>query len=243
MARRPATETPPATSRPAAGLRLFLDSAQPDEWSRLLPLGAFYGVTTNPLLLQRADQICTVANLERIAKRVADLGAREIHVQVWGESLEEMLHTGGRLALMTGLGLDVVVKVPATAPGFQVARRLVDAGTRVTMTAVFEPGQVLLAAGLGAAYAAPYLGRLVDARKPGRDIVLAMDDIIQFTSTPMRLLVASLRTAAQVVDLAQQGLDTFTFGAKVADELLTSRLTDQAAADFQAAALAMSGRK
>lgn len=230
-----------ATDRTPSGLRLFLDSAQPDQWERFLPLGLFYGVTTNPLLLQRAGQACTLANLENIAARVSELGGREIQMQVWGDSVAEMFHCGSRLALMSGLGIDVVVKVPATESGYQVARRLAAAGTRLTMTAVFTPGQVLLAAGFGAAYAAPYYGRLLDARKPGRDIVLAMDDILKYSASPTRLLVASLRRADQVVDLARQGLDTFTFGAKVAADLLDAKLTAKAVAQFQDAARKMGG--
>jgi transaldolase len=224
------------------GLRLFLDSADPADWERFLPLGVFHGVTTNPLLLQRADQACTLKNLETIANRVADHGAREIQMQVWGASPAEMFRSGSSLALMSGLGIDVVVKVPATEEGYQVARRLSAAGTRITMTAVYSPGQVLMAAGFGAAYAAPYLGRLIDARKPGRDIVLAMDDILKYTASGTRLLVASLRKADQVVDLAQHGLDTFTFGPDVAAELLDSKLTTKAAAQFQESARAMGGQ-
>ncbi len=238
----PLTDTELEAARNTPGLRLYLDSADPDEWQRFLPLGVFRGVTTNPLLLQRAGQKCTLNNLEKIATRVSDLGAREIQMQVWGDTIDQMFSTGSRLALLRGLGIDVVVKVPATEDGYQVARRLAAAGTRITMTAVFTPGQVLMAAGFGAAYAAPYFGRLIDARKPGRDIVLAMDDILKYSSSTTRLLVASLRKAAQVVDLAQHGLDTFTFGAPVAAELFESKLTTKATTQFQKAAQAMGGK-
>jgi transaldolase len=231
-----------ATRFQAPGLRLFLDSAAPDDWARFLPMGVFYGVTTNPLLLQRAGQACTLQNLEKLAQNVAELGAREIQMQVWGETPAEMIHSGTQLALLSGLGLDVVIKVPATEQGFNVARHLAEAGTRITMTAVYTPGQVLLAAGFGAAYAAPYLGRLQDAGHPAQDIVRAMNRILTTTAGATRLLVASLRQAEQVIDLAGRGLDTFTFGAPVAAELFASDLTDQAAAQFQAAARAMGGQ-
>ncbi len=235
----PLHETHRDTPGQTPGLRLFLDSAVPGDWERFLPLGVFRGVTTNPVLLQRADQACTLENLAGIAARVADLGAREIQMQVWGESSDEMFHCGSRLALLDSPDLDVVVKVPATEEGYQVAHRLAAAGARITMTAVYTPGQVLMAAGFGAAYTAPYLGRLIEAGKPGRDIVLAMDAILKYSSSMTRLLVASLRTADQVVDLARHGLDTFTFGAQVAGELLESELTTEAAVQFQAAARAM----
>jgi len=221
---------------PPQGIRLFLDSASPTQWSRFLPLGLFCGITTNPLLLQRAEQPCSLAHLEKLTAAAANLGVGEIHLQVWGSSVEEMFHTGSRLALMAGLGINVMVKVPATEMGYQVANRLAEAGARITITAVHTPGQVLLAAGFGASYVAPYFGRLADARKPARALVLAMDDILKYSSSSTKLLVASLRKASQVVDLAQQGLDTFTVGPEVANELLASPLTDKAVQQFQSAA-------
>ncbi len=227
----------------APGLRLFLDSAEPREWERFLPLGVFYGVTTNPLLLQRAGQACTLKNMATLSGQAAKLVFRELQMQVWGDTSDEMCESGRQLAQLAAPGMEVVIKVPATEDGYQVARRLAQSGARITMTAVYTPGQVLLAAGFGAAYAAPYLGRMLDAGQPGRDIVLAMHEILKTTGGASRLLVASLRQAAQVVDLAQLGLDTFTFGAAVAAELFTSDLTDQAAAQFQAAALDMGGQK
>ena len=225
------------------GLRLFLDSADPDDWRRFLPLGTFYGVTTNPLLLERSGQTCSLANLERLTKLAVSLGASEIHLQTWGNTSEEMIHHGSQLALMAGLGIDVAVKVPATEMGFQVARQLREAGCALTITAVYNPGQVLLAAGFGAAYAAPYLGRINDQGRDGRQAILAMRDTLFHTQSSTRLLVASLRSASDVLELAQAGLDTLTFGSPVAADLIKENLTDLAAQDFQRAAEAMSERK
>ena len=41
-------------------LRLFLDSADPKAWQQWLASGLFHGVTTNPTLLRRAAQPCTL---------------------------------------------------------------------------------------------------------------------------------------------------------------------------------------
>ncbi len=226
-------------SLPRNGLRLFLDSADPTDWHRLLPLGFFHGVTTNPLLLERAGQLCTVANLRTLAGAARDLNVKEIQMQTWGRNPEQMVETGEKLAELAGPDLKVVVKIPATAEGFQVARTLIGNGHSVTLTAVYTPGQVMAAAGLGAAYAAPYLGRLDDAGQDGAATVLTMHELLAGTGSRTRLLTASLRTAEQVVDLAAKGLDTFTFGPGVADQLLVSDLTSAAAIDFQRAAEAM----
>lgn len=226
-------------SQPENGLRLFLDSADPTDWRRLLPLGYFHGVTTNPLLLERAGQPCTVASLRTLAGGARDLGAREIQMQTWGRSPEQMVETGEHLAEMAEPDFRVLVKVPATAEGFQVARILLSRGCSVTLTAVYTSGQVMAAAGLGASYAAPYLGRLDDAGQDGASTVLTMHEILAGTGSQTRLLTASLRTAEQVVDLATKGLDTFTFGPGVADQLIVSDLTAAADTDFQRAAEAM----
>ena len=59
-------------------MRLFLDSADPADWERWLPTGIFHGVTTNPLLLERAGQKCTLDNLAVLTARAGDLGARVV---------------------------------------------------------------------------------------------------------------------------------------------------------------------
>jgi transaldolase len=65
-----------------------------------------------------------------------------------------------------------------------------------------------------------------------------MDAILRGTGAGTRLLVASLRDADRIIDLARQGLDTFTFGPEVAAALLQDDLADEAAAAFEAAAAA-----
>lgn len=220
------------TSVDAPGPRLFLDSAITDEWERLLPTGIFHGVTTNPLLIERAALACQIPVLAGLARRAAALGAGEIHLQTWGDDEDAMVANGQSIADAAAGVTRLLLKVPATTVGFRVAARLRSAGHAVTLTAVYNPGQLLAAAAAGAAYAAPYLGRLDDAGRDGRDNILAMQAILRGTGAGTRLLVASLRGADRIIDLARQGLDTFTFGAEVADALLGDALTDEAAAAF-----------
>jgi len=224
---------------PSGGLRLYLDTADTAQWQRLLPLGLFHGITTNPLLLERAGQPCTLDNLRILAQTASDLQCREIHLQSWGENPDQLVACGSALAKLATPSMTVALKLSATRNGFLAARELADLGHRITITAVYSENQVLAAAGFGASFAAPYFGRLNDAGRDGRQIVLGMDQMVKKTGSSLRLLTASLRTAEQVVDLAREGLDTFTFGPAVADQLLTEDLTDIAAADFQRAAMAM----
>ena len=217
-------------------LRFFLDSADVEQWEQWLPLGVFHGVTTNPLLLERAGQDCTLTNLAALGDRAFALGAREIHLQAWGETADQLVACGRKLA---DLAPEVAVKVPATADGLTAARRLLGEDITVTLTAVYNPGQVLAAAALGCAYAAPYLGRLDDLGRDGTAEVVAMQELLQNTESVTRLLTASLRSWDKVVELAWEGCDTFTFGAAVAEGMVDDPDTEDAAEAFAAAAQKM----
>ncbi len=217
-------------------VRLLLDTAEVAAWRRWLPTGILAGVTTNPVLLERAGLPCTLEQLGELATEAADLGAGEIHLQTWGPDAAAMVERGKGLAALAAGPCRVLVKVPATGEGLRAARELRARGCAITLTAVFTPGQVMAASTLGANYAAPYLGRMLDDGRDGMLAVRGMQKILRRTASPTRLLTASLRTAQQVTDLAAAGLDTFTVAPRILEELLNDELTERAAADFERAA-------
>lgn len=63
-----------------------------------------------------------------------------------------------------------------------------------------------------------------------------MQNIVDGLGSDTRILVASLRDANTLADLACAGLDTYTFSPAVARELFNEPLTDKAAAEFENAA-------
>ncbi len=135
----------------------------------------------------------------------------------------------------------MAVKVPATETGLLVASQLAETGCAVTLTAVYNPAQVVLAAGFGAAYAAPYLGRINDltpeaAEPAGDKTILTMHDILRNTRSATRLLVASIRSATEVIQLASWGPGHPDLLGPWPPRLLTDPNTLAAAADFERAA-------
>lgn len=63
-----------------------------------------------------------------------------------------------------------------------------------------------------------------------------MQDIIDMStacSGEVRLLVASIRSANEIAQLAAQGCNTFTISPKIAEELVSDPLTLQAAELFE----------
>ena len=203
-----------------------------------MPTGLFYGITSNPLLLERAQVNCNLPTLKQLAQEAFDEGAQEMHLQTWGDTVEDLVRTGKQLA---AIDPRVVVKAPITRLGTTAASQLIVSGVRVTLTAVYSVHQVLIAAALGAEYVAPYLGRINDAGGNGREMLAQMQQALTRVKSPTRILTASIRDIEDIAVLATQGLDTFTFSAKIATAFFDVPATETATADFARAARTMGG--
>ena len=133
----------------------------------------------------------------------------------------------------------IVVKVPITQLGTQAAAQLIAQGIQITLTGVYAAHQVLIAAAVGADYAAPYLGRINDLGRNGREDLVTMQQAITGVKSNTRILVASIRSVEDILCLATQGLDTFTFSPAIAAAFFEVSATNQAAAEFEQAACRM----
>ncbi|CAJ1334124.1 unnamed protein product, partial [Effrenium voratum] len=183
------------------GMRLFLDTADVEQYKNFLGLGVFHGVTTNPTQLESTE--------------------------------DELYKTGVALSKLDRSRM--VVKVPATKKGISVARRLHQSDVRVCLTGCYSAKQALLAASLGVEYVAPYLGRMTDKGKDGLEECIKMQEIMESLECETRVLVASVRNPDDMVELARRGVNTFTFCPEVAEQLFSDPLTEDAAAEFEAA--------
>lgn len=213
-------------------LRLYIDSANPDDWETYLATGMFYGVTTNPKLLAKAGIDFKVESMKKLAKTAFGLGAKEIHIQIWGNEPEEMLEVGRGLA---AIDPRVIVKVTVDITGILLAKQLIDEGANVTLTALHFAQQAVTAVAMGAKYAAPYLGRMTDGGLNGLEEVTIMGRIVQEMNSPLRLLVASIRQSEDLVTLASRGLNTFTLLPRIIHDFLENSLTDKAVKAFDEA--------
>lgn len=208
--------------------RLYVDSADTERVSALLAAGVVHGVTTNPTILERGGR--TAAEIPSLYSQWVAEGAREIFFQTWGTARDELLRNASTIR---GLGDRVAVKVPATAEGFAVASTLVADGATVLITAVYSVAQALAAASIGAAYIAPYLGRLRDAGVDGDALIPEMQAVCAGSTT--NVLAASLRSADDIVSLRLAGVPYFTAAPDVLDQVLQHPVSDSSAVEFDAA--------
>ena len=215
--------------------RMFLDTANTKEWDELLPLGIFHGVTTNPTLLERAGEECSITNLHQMAAKALK-STNEFMCQAWGSTSQQMYDCGMKLSELDRTR--IVVKVPVTKEGVQAASMLIQDGVRVCLTACYNHQQALIASSVGAEYLAPYLGRMTDSGLDGSAECLKMQQISRGMKSQTRILVASLRDSQTIADLAADGMETFTFSPDVARQLFLEPLTMEAAKVFEEAAAA-----
>ena len=178
---------------------------------------------------------CTLKAIRDLAAAAFSFGAQEFMAQTWGgDDVGVLLDHGLQLA---SIDPRLVVKVPVTAAGLEAATLLRAQGVRICTTAIYSSHQVVTSVSVGSEYAAPYLGRMQDTGKDGMAEVERMQGIVDRMGSKTRVLVASVRTAEQVGDLAARGCTTFTLSADVIKEMTTEPMTLRAAADFEKAAL------
>lgn len=211
-------------------MRLFLDSANLSRVQPLLKTGVFYGVTTNPLILKESG--LPIAELPSFTQAVLQAGARAVFLQAWGCQTENLYQCGRFLASIDGR---VVVKLPATQEGLSAASRLAAEGVHTCITAVYTPFQALLASAVGATFVAPYLGRINDSGRDGYAIIAKMAESLKRTDSRTEILAASIRSAADLVTLAQEGVRCITFSVPIAERLFQEPMTLEAAEAFEQA--------
>jgi transaldolase len=171
---------------------------------------------------------------EEMISKAADLGAKEFHAQIYGDA-DQAFHFADKLnRLGHALNIECVIKIPLTHFGIFLAPKIKNLGAKILMTACYEPKQMITACALKADYVAPYFGRMIDA---GVDAMATMQIIEKIARRNTCIpIIASLRNAQQLLDIAEIGHNFFTISPEVTRDLFSSRLTDDASRAFEAAA-------
>ena len=212
-------------------MRLYIDSALSDDWEKWAKRGMLYGATTNPMIFKSQGVELSKRTIFRMIDRAKDFDLKSLQLQVHG--LNHPKEAAKQMSRFYDRWQDgVVAKVPLTAEGLSVLP-LLPKGLPITLTAAFDVRQSLLAVSHQARYIAPYYGRL---KESGQDADTILDAMLRVCQGKTRVLVASLRSMEQIVALAARGHDTFTISPAVFDAFMDVPQTQQATAEFEAAA-------
>lgn len=183
-------------------MKLFIDTANPEDVQKTYETGMIDGVTTNPSLAAKAG-----IPYKEAVKQILKLVKGPVSLEVLSTNFHDMVEEGKKLAKY---GENVVVKVPMGVDGVQATQLLTHMGIKVNMTLVFSTTQALLAAKAGAAYISPFVGREDDAGFAGMETIDEIAQMLINYDYKSEIIVASVRSPMHVEEASLIGAHVAT---------------------------------
>lgn len=205
-------------------MKLFIDSANPQEIKQMWEAGIIDGVTTNPSLATKAG----IDYKQAVTQILATVNG-DISLEVLSTDTQGMIKEARILAK---LHKNVVVKLPTTPEGLKALKILTAEKIRINMTLVFSANQALLVGKLGAYIVSPFAGRLDDIGHTAIDVIEEIRQIYDNFAFETQILFASVRSPLHVKQAALAGCDIATCPYEVLDKLVHHPLTDIGLAKF-----------
>lgn len=209
-------------------MKILLDTANLDKIKYFNTYYPIVGVTTNPTILSKEGGD-VLALLKEIRSIIGN--DKELHVQVTETEYDKIMEEAE--AIISLLGKNTFVKIPATDVGLRVTKALTEKGVGVTVTAVLTAAQAMLASNAGATYVAPYISRSENLCADGVGTVEDIAKIFKVSGTDTQILAASFKTAKEVLDVAVVGCHAATIGSTIMKMLLAHTTTDTSIAGFE----------
>ena len=204
-------------------MRLFLDSASPEDGKRARDWGLLDGVW---LTARAAGE----AGLEyrRAIRDLSSLADGPVCVELTPADAKGMYKEARELAK---LGKDVVIQLPIGPEGMRVARLLSQDQIAVCASNCYSAAQGLIAAKANVAYVAPAVGPIDDVGSIGMDLVEQVIRIYDNYGFQTQILVAELRNAVHVLDAAVMGADVAAVPPAVLEQLFRHPLSERLPAE------------
>jgi transaldolase len=127
------------------------------------------------------------------------------------------------------IGEKTVLKVPATAVGFQVVAHL-SPEIPCSVTAIYSAAQAAVATEAGAKYAIAYVNRATRLLGDGLALVKEMAAILQ--DSPTEILAASLKSPEEAAGALIAGADHLTLPLEMLNAMTTHNLSEQTIDEF-----------
>ncbi len=208
-------------------MKFFVDTADVAEIRELAATGLVDGVTTNPSLVAKTGR-----DFVEVLREITDLVDGPVSAEVTATDADAMTEEGRKLAALAD---NIAIKVPLTWDGLKACRTLSQAGIQVNVTLCFSANQALLAAKAGATFISPFVGRLDDVGHDGMALIAEILEIYDnYDDLETEVLVASIRSPAQVLTAAKLGADVCTIPPAVMHQLARHPLTDKGLEGFLA---------
>jgi transaldolase len=206
-------------------MKLFIDTANIKDIKQACEMGIVSGATTNPSIIAKEGKKFEDA-IGEITQIVTE---GLIFAEVISLEADGMVAEGEKIAAINDR---MVVKIPMCAEGLKACSILSKKGIRVCVTLMFSEAQAILAINAGAAFVAPFVGRLDDIGWDGLDLVEGIRDIIDAADSDTQIVAASARHPVHLTQLAKIGCDIATVPFKVLMQMVDHPLTSSGLEKF-----------
>jgi transaldolase len=205
-------------------MKIFLDTANPDQIRSCADLGVIDGVTTNPTLLSKEP-----GSWRDTLKTICEIVPGPVSAEVVAEDAEGMVREGRDLVKIAP---NIVVKIPMSREGVRAIHLLSKERIPTNATLVFSPTQALLVAKAGASFVSPFVGRIDDVAQDGLEVMRQIIEIYAVHDFETEVLAASIRHPIHVVEAARAGANVATMPVSVFEMLFRHPLTDKGIQQF-----------
>lgn len=207
-------------------MEFLLDTANVEKIKKYNEIYNVTGVTTNPTIISREKSeffsiLCKIREI---------MGDKQLHVQVTGNTCEEMLKEAE--TIVCRVDKNVYIKVPTNEEGIKTMKILKETGYNVTATAIYTVQQAIMAASVGADYAAPYFNRMCNNNYNAPEAIAEMAKIYNIYNKSTKLLAASFKNTNQIMQALLSGAMAVTVSPELYTMMLESPLIDSAITKF-----------
>lgn len=211
-------------------MALYIDSAYLDDIMDVAGTVPVAGVTTNPSILLAACQRGQNLLPEEILSRLLVLPGMTIFMQP-GETEENAMYTQA-LSYIQASPQRIIPKIPMTATGMRVARRLKQQSHRIAFTAVTSVTQAYSAALISADFIIPYFGRLERSGIDASERIAEMAELLHNHNFSTRILAASIKSVDGATRALLAGAHDLTVAPEALLDMLSDPLTEEAIERF-----------
>ncbi len=201
---------------------IYLDTAIVAEAASASKFGWLSGITTNPTLLGKSD-LSPDVTLKQLAKLIPG----EVYYQLTASDFDGMIAEGK--AAFELIGQQTVLKVPATAAGFQAVAHL-SPSIPCAVTAIYSASQAVVSAEAGAKYAIAYVNRATRLLGDGFALVQDMANVLKKSNT--EILAASIKSPEEAVKTLLAGAHHLTLPFDVLQAMTVHELSQQTVDEF-----------
>lgn len=199
-------------------MKLYIDTANIDHIREMHSIGVICGVTTNPSLCSKEGR-----DFKESIAEICSIVDGPVSAEAISITRDAIIEEGRELSKIAP---NVVIKIPMMEEGLAATKVLSREGIKVNMTLIFSPNQALLAAGVGAAYVSPFVGRLDDIGHDGIEVLDRIATIYKTYNIKTEIISASIRHPLHVIQSAEVGADISTIPYNILQAMIKHPLTD-----------------